>query len=146
MGVKRRLQSERGQSVIELVLILPLLVAIFAILVFFGRVLYVRLAVEQASFDGARAAIESLNAGRGPDQGYATAYATLQGWRLSPGHGAVRLYYNDWDRGTGLTCRVGYKVRVSDIPLVGWFYSGGGGVRVQAATTLRVEQYKSRWD
>jgi len=102
----RQLRSERGQSVLELVLILPLLVAIFAILVFFG----------------------------------------LQGWRLSPDHGAVRLYYNDWDRGTSLTCRVGYKVRVSDIPLVGWFYSGGGGVRVQAATTLRVEQYKSRWD
>ncbi len=40
---------ERGQAYVELVMVLPLFLMVIAALIFFGRVLYVKIALERAT-------------------------------------------------------------------------------------------------
>jgi len=142
----REERSEKGQASVELLLLVMGMVMITSAIIFFGRVLYVNLAVQAAAYDGARVAVETLSLGRGVWEARQAVEYTLYGWHLDPEAARIIITFEPWSRGSRVQCAVYYDVRVSDLPLLGWFYSGGAGVRVSADTTLRVEQYKSRWD
>ena len=55
--------SQGGQAYIELVMVLPLFLIVIAALILFGRVLYVKIALDMASYDACRAAVEALRPG-----------------------------------------------------------------------------------
>ncbi len=141
----RAVQDERGQSLAELAVVLPLILIMVSGIMFFGRVLYTALAVDAASFDAARASVETLTRERGPEQGVQAATFTLDGYYLDPSAAQISVIpLSTWDRGSAVLAHICYMVRVDDIPLVRLFFAGSG-VQVNATTTMAVDYYKSRW-
>ena len=117
--------GERGQALAELAVVLPLVLILVSGIMFFGRMLYTALAIDAASFDGARAAVETLTRTRGPDQGVQAAALTLSGYYLDPTAASINVVpLTAWDRGSAVLSHICYNVRVDDIPLVRWFSAG----------------------
>ena len=139
-----QLDNESGQGSIEMLFLIMGSLMIISGILYFGRVLYADLAVQMAAYDGARAAVETLDQTRGPHQARTAAYATLDGWLLDPSRSAVTVMYEPWNRGSRVRCIVYYRVPVGNIP--GSRLLFGRDPVVNSAVTLRVEQYKSRWN
>jgi Flp pilus assembly protein TadG len=140
----RAIRQEHGQGSIELLLLVMGILLILAGILYFGRVLYSDIAVQAAAYDGARAAVETLDGVRGPHQARTAAYAALDGWQLNPRYASVTVFYEPWNRGSRVRCLVAYRVPVGNIPGARMLF--GRDPVVRGAVTLRVEQYKSRWN
>ena len=137
-------RQSSGQAYVELVLVLSLLSLIIAGVLFFGSVLYTKLAVSMASYDGARAAVEALHEGAGVGQGREAARVTLEGFHMSASPAQVSVYYTSgWDRGQEVVCLVSYNLSLSHLPFVSAFF--GSSVPVRSWTSLRVETFRSDW-
>lgn len=134
------------EDLVPLILVLLLLVFLFGVAMFVSHVQPVKVLVVAAARNCARAGVETLAAGRGIDQAVVTAVETAaEGTAINPAGLAVRAYAEDvWGRGRVFVCEAGYSVRVSDIPLVGWFYPGDS-VPLRARVALSIEPYKARW-
>jgi len=126
------------------VLVLSLLSLIIAGVLFFGSVLYAKLAVSMASYDGARAAVEALDEGAGVGQGQTAARRTLEGFHMNTGPARVSVYStSSWDRGQEVVCLVSYNLSLSRLPFVGRFFNPT--LPVRSWTSLRVEEFRSDW-
>jgi uncharacterized protein (UPF0333 family) len=141
---QRCARSEEGQGSIELLLLVMGVLLIISGILYFGRVLYSDIAVQVAAYDGARAAIETLDNTRGPHQARTVAYTTLDGWQLNPRNSSVTVMYEPWNRGSRVRCLVSYRVPTGNIPGARLLF--GGDPVVNGSVTLRVEKYKSRWN
>ncbi len=142
---KRWLHDRRGQAYIELMLVLPLFLLTIAALIFFGRVLYVKIALDMASYDACRAAVEAMDGGAGTHQGYTAGINTLQGFYLDANAASLSISpQGAWQRGTPVVCRAVFNLFVGDIPLVSQFASGRS-VSLQSETWSRVETWRSYW-
>lgn len=138
-------RGEAGQGLAELVLILPLILIFVAGVLFFGRALYVSIALEAAAADAARASVETLNPWRGIPQGLLAARLTLEGYGLDARDARIELRpLATWSYGTPVLSRVRYRVYVGDIPLVNWFFPARS-LQLESRAYSRVEEYKSRW-
>jgi Flp pilus assembly protein TadG len=133
-----------GQAYIELVIVLPLFLIVIAALIFFGRVLYVKLALDMASYDACRAAVEALRPGDGISQGMIAGGETLKGFYLNSGAAKITISpAGGWARGTPVQCVASYDLFVGDIP--GLSFASGSGVPLQSTTWSRVELWRSDW-
>ncbi len=142
---KHWLGDRPGQAYIELVLALPLFFLTIAALIFFGRVLYVKIALDMASYDACRAAVEAMDGGAGVHQGYTAGINTLQGFYLNPNVASLSISpQGAWQRGTPVVCNVGFNLFVGDIPFLSAFVSGKS-VSIQSETWSRVETWRSYW-
>ncbi len=138
-------ESECGQAYVELVMGLPVFLLIIAGLIFFGRVLYVKIALDMASYDACRAAVEALRPGEGINQGMTAGRQTLAGFYLNPGGASLSVTpAGGWARGTPIQCSAAYDLFVGDIPGASSFGSGAG-VAIQSTTWSRVELWRSDW-
>ena len=147
MVVRRRDggESERGQAYVELVMVLPLFLIVIAALIFFGRVLYVKIALDMASYDACRAAVEALRPGDGIAQGMTAGRQTLAGFYLNPAGASIAVSpAGGWARGTPVQCTANYDLFVGDIPSLSAF-AKGSGVPLQSTTWSRVELWRSDW-
>ena len=136
---------DSGQAYIELVMVLPLFLIVIAALIFFGRVLYVKMALDMASYDACRAAVEALRASDGISQGMISGQETLKGFYLNPAGANVTISpAGGWTRGTPVQCVASYDLFIGDIPSVSSF-ANGSGVPLQSTTWSRVEQWRSDW-
>jgi len=137
--------EEEGQAYVELLLVLFLMLLFVSGILFFGRVLYVGIAVDAAAADAARASVETLNEWRGIPQGSEAARRTLRGYYLDPAAASIRVApLAGWSYGYPVRSDVSYRTYVGDIPFVGWFYPDQS-VRLHSTVFLRVEEFKSRW-
>ncbi|CAG0947834.1 hypothetical protein ANRL1_04606 [Anaerolineae bacterium] len=137
--------SDSGQAYVELVMVLPLFLIVIAALIFFGRVLYVKIALDMTSYDGCRAAVEALRPGDGIAQGLVAGRETLKGFYLNPAGANITIApAGGWARGTPVQCIATYDLFVGDIPGVSGFASGSG-VPLQSTTWSRVELWRSDW-
>ncbi len=137
--------GEKGQAYIELVMVLPLFLIVIAALIFFGRVLYVKIALDMASYDACRAAVEALRRGDGVSQGSIAGRETLKGFFLNPAAANITVSSaGGWARGTPVQCVATYDLFVGDIPSLSSFASGSG-VPLQSSTWSRVELWRSDW-
>jgi hypothetical protein len=144
--MKRLLKDEAGQAFVELVLILPFLFITIAALIFFGRVLYAKIALDMASYDACRAAVESLRPDDGLRQGLTAGRETLNGFYMNPAGAKLTVAPNGaWGRGVWVNCNARYNLYVGDIPLVSLFNSGGT-VPLSAKTWSRIETWRSWWE
>lgn len=137
------LQSQSGQGYVEVVAVLPLILLFLAGILFFGRVLYVRLALEESAMSGARAAVETLDPSRGIEQGLIAARETLRSYGLRDARVSVSPLA-PWTYGALLRVRADFRLYVADIPLIGLFYRDRS-ISLSEESYLRVEEYKSRW-
>ncbi|MBI3913114.1 MAG: pilus assembly protein [Chloroflexi bacterium] len=141
--MKRR--RDFGQAYIELVMVLPIMLIVIAALIFFGRVLYVKIALDMASYDACRAAVEALDPSAGAAQGFVAGRQTLAGFDLQLAGAAISVApQGAWDRGTPVMCAASYNVFVGDVPFVGLFHSGRG-VALESSVWSRVETWRSDW-
>ena len=133
--------------------LVPLIVSVLVLALILGLVLFVsqvqpaKVLVVAAARNCARAGVETLAAGRGLDQALVTAVETAAtGAAIDPAGMAVRARAeNVWGRGQVFVCEAGYNVKVSHLPLVGWFYPRGA-VPLRARVALDIEPYKARWE
>ncbi len=139
------LRPSSGQAYIELVMVLPLFLIVIAALILFGRVLYVKIALDMASYDACRAAVEALRPGDGIAQGMIAGQETLKGFYLNPvGANLTISPAGGWTRGTPVRCVAAYDLFVGDIPALSSIASGSG-VPLQSTTWSRVELWRSDW-
>lgn len=137
--------GEEGQAYVELLLVLFLMLLFISGILFFGRVLYVGIAVDAAAADAARASVETLNEWRGIPQGIEAAQRTLRGYYLDPAAASIKVApLAGWSYGYPVRSDVSYRTYVGDIPFVGWFYPDQS-LRLHSTVFLRVEEFKSRW-
>ena len=138
-------RKKRGQAYVEFIMVLPILLILVAAVIFFGRILYLKIALDMASYDGVRAAVEALDEQAGISQGVAAAYNTLTGFHINPaGAGIEVVPVGAWTRGTRVYCRISYELNVSDIPFLGSFFSGLS-IPMHSTTWSRVETLRSEW-
>jgi Flp pilus assembly protein TadG len=142
--MRRFIHNERGQAYLEFIILLPLVLLLIAGVIFFGRVLYVKIALDNAAYDGSRAGVESLNTGRELQQASNAARWTLAGYHLDPGAARVTVGGFTGGRGNRIWCQVAFNVYVGDIFGLEHFYPY---LTVPLASTAygQIEQYKSRW-
>ncbi len=142
--VERR-ANESGQAFVELVIVLPLFLLVIAALIFFGRVLYVKIALDMSSYDACRAAVEALRPGDGISQGIFAGLETLKGFYLNPNGASLSVSpAGAWARGTPIRCVAAYDLFVGDIPALSNI-AAGSGVPLQSTTWSRVELWRSDW-
>jgi len=138
-------RGSKGQALAEFVMVLPLLLVVLAGLIFFGRLLYVRIALDMASYDCVRTAVEALEANAGITQGRIAALNTLSGFGLdASGAGISIASVGAWERGAQVFCRVSYNLEVGDVPFVGAFFSGAS-FPLESTSWSRVETFRSEW-
>jgi len=128
-------------------MVLPLFLIVIAALIFFGRVLYVKIALDMASYDACRAAVEALRPGDGIAQGMTAGQQTLAGFHLNAAGANIAITAagrGAWDRGTPVQCTATYDLFVGDIPGLSAF-AEGSGVPIQSTTWSRVELWRSDW-
>lgn len=143
----RSVPPSSGQAYIELVMVLPLFLIVIAALIFFGRVLYVKIALDMASYDACRAAVEALRPGDGVSQGMIAGRETLRGFYLNPAGANITISpagRGAWTRGTPVQCGAAYDLFVGDIPGVSGF-AASSGMPLQSTTWSRVELWRSDW-
>lgn len=141
---RRFIRDNRGQAYIEFLLLLPVALLLIAGVIFFGRVLYTQIALDNAAYDGVRAGIASLNSGREWQQAELAARWTLAGYHLDPHDARVQVGGFPGGRGNLLSCRVDYTVYVGDILFVDRFFPEAG-MPLSSTASGQIERYKSRW-
>jgi len=139
-----QLPREEGQALLEMLIALPVLLLILAVVLGFGRVLFVALVVDQAAFTGGRFAAESLNPHQAAYQAYRATAWNLADNGLDATQMVWQLDARAWQRGGTVNNRVGVAVPVGDIPLAPLLF-GGDRVPLWQQATFRVQRWKSRW-
>ncbi len=91
-------------------------------------------------------AVETLNQGRGPEQGYQAASWALSGFNLKPEKATYSLRtHQAWGRGAEVEMRVSYRPSMQDVLGVGWVFDYTHHTLTGRAV-MRVEEWKSRWN
>lgn len=135
-------KCRRGQSYTEFILVLPIFLILIAGIVGFGRLLYVKLAVEAAAWAAGRHAVATLDEDRGVGQAQRAARYTLEGFSLDPDSSEVHVVvWGQWGRGTQVRVHVCYEVDAPGIPL-GETVSPG---HICARQTMPVSRWQSEW-
>jgi len=138
--------NERGQALVEFVLILPFLFILFAALLFFGRLIYSTIALNMSSYDACRAAVESLRQDDGQRQGLDAGRETLNGFSMSAASARLTVQsQGKWDRGAWVRCQTQYTLKTNDIPMVRLFYPGGA-IPLKSIIWSRIQTWRSWWE
>jgi Flp pilus assembly protein TadG len=132
MNLKRKLKNERGQTMTEFALILPILLVLLFGIVQFGVIFnnYVTLtdAARTASRKGAVSRQESDPKGTCESAGYAAGTGLK-----NPGTDFILTCSSSWQPGTDVTVTASYPY---DISLLGWVVASG---RLNTTMKERVE-------
>lgn len=127
----KRLKSNRGQAIVELAILLPVLLLILMAILEFGRVFNAYMIITHASREGARAGSVG-----GSDIEIAEAIGDTTP-TLDPTNMRITVSTpSGRDRGDPLTVTVEYDVDLI-VPLIGNVV--GDPVELDAATTIRIE-------
>jgi len=132
----------KGQSYVETLLVLPILLLLITGIIWFGQLAYAKLATEAAAWSGARHAISTLDPWRGPAQAFTAARYTLSGFGLNPDSARLRLtMFGYWRRGTMVRMEVCYDVPPPPLPYAEVFVPS----TICSRQTMPIYRWKSRW-
>ena len=104
-----------GQAILEMAVVLPILALILGGAFAFGPIVYMHLGVQQASFDCAIAAAQSLDGVQGYTQGLYAAEQSFSVFNLRPSRANISVR-GDWERGGMVVCEVVYRVPTEAFP------------------------------
>jgi len=133
--------STSGQAVLEMAVVIPLLALLLAASFAFAPMICVQLAVQQAAYDCALSAAQSLDASTGRFQGAASAEASFASFNLRPERAAVDVT-GSWGRSGRVTCAVKYEIAAGAFPFHGLVPIPD---TLDYAVTLPVQVNKSEW-
>jgi hypothetical protein len=136
--VRRR--GERGQALVEVALVVPVLLLLAFGVVGAGRVVHAQMGVAGVAREAARSAALADSAEEARARGTARGQDAAAGYRL--GNGSLRLAVDPggFERGGRVLAEAAYEVALDDLPLLGW-----ARVPVRSQHAERVERFRSRW-
>lgn len=130
--IKKLLGEKRGQALVELALILPILILILMGTMEFGRIFHSYLVITNASREGARAGVVGLD-----DTGIRTKVKDVAtSLSLSDTQINITPGYSSRSRGVPLTVQVDYSISLVT-PMLG--VAVPNPFPLTASTTMRVE-------
>ena len=138
------LRSRRGLSeMFTLVLALPFFLALIGLLLYFGRTLYVKAAIEDAAATGARFATTSLSGRKGCTQALEAMQMVLAGHAIDPIAAQIDIHpLQAWGRGTRAEVTVAYSVDQSWVPIFGPLL---GNPNIHTRYEVVIDPYLSRF-
>jgi Flp pilus assembly protein TadG len=134
-------RGRKGQAILELAIVLPILAVLLAAVIALGPLIYMHIATQQASFDCAVAAAQSLDESQGYMQGIYAAQASFGSFNVNPGRANISVRGN-WDRNGMVVCEIAYSVPTGAFPFHA-VLSPPSVVRY--STSLPTHVYKSEW-
>ncbi len=137
----RRSVHERGQSILELAIVLPILALLLGAIIALGPLVYMNLATQQASYDCAIAAAQSLDAAQGYAQGLYAAQASFSAFNLTPGRADISVR-GDWERNGMVVCEIAYQVPTGAFPFHAVISPPS---EVRYSVSLPPHAFKSEW-
>lgn len=141
VDVNSKAALERGDALLEMALVVPVMLLIVAFILLVGPYIRVSIAADQASYDCAMAAAQSLNASQGYTQGYVTALKSFDSFDL--GSSAVEVAISgSWERGGQVICTVSYTMPLGAFPMLQVLAIPES---VSDMTILPVQLFKSEW-
>lgn len=130
-----------GNAAVELVMLAPALLLLLALIVGAGRILSTKSSVETVAREAARSASQASSAEAARAEATARAAEVAAEFNLSDSQLSVETDPGSFERGTPLSVRVHYKVRLSDLPAFGFI---PGSFNVTARHVELAERFKSR--
>jgi Flp pilus assembly protein TadG len=134
-------RPERGQSILELAIVLPILALLLGAVIALGPLVYMNIATQQASYDCAIAAAQSLDAAQGYAQGLYAAQASFGAFNLTPARADISVR-GDWERNGMVVCEIAYRVPTGAFPFHA-VLSPPSEVRYSVSVPLHA--FKSEW-
>ena len=144
-----RLNDERGQASVELVLILPIIVLLILGTLALGRLLYVHLAILTAANDCATSAAQAPEFDHMMAQGFAARENSLRAFQVSQNvaTGAIYSAVSVHNTNGNIACQVGYPLELR------WLGTFAGSIMVgprffslEYTINLPWQPYKSSWN
>ena len=132
---------EQGDAILELAAILPLMMLIIAFVLLIGPYPRVIIATNQASYDCAMAAAQSLDMSQGYTQGVLVAAQSFDAFSLDYSNVSVRVF-GDWNRGGQVGCTISYEMPLEAFPMIRVVNVPSS---IEHTTVLPVQYYKSEW-
>jgi len=136
-----KLRDERGTAAVELALLAPVLVLLFATVVAAGRVVDTKSAVLAVAREAARAASEARDPSEAQRAADERARQVAAGLGLDPTRLVVSEDLGGFRRGEPYRVYVTYQVRLADLPALGVL---PGSFALSAEHSELIERFKSR--
>jgi len=125
----------------EMAVILPLLAILASAIITAGPYVRIAIATQQAAYDCAISAAQSLNAEQGYMQGAVAVRQSFETFGLNIGNSTTRVFGN-WNRGSNVMCEVSYHVPLGNLPLTQILAMPS---TVKYSVTLPAQYFKSKW-
>lgn len=139
-----RWRDERGSAAVEITLVAPVLVLFVLVVIFGGRLVLARQAVQSAAFDAARAASLARTQAEAHAAAARIAASTLANQKLPCATTEVVPDLTGFTKPVGtpatVTVRVVCEVPVADLGLSGF----GGTVTVEETATSALDEFRER--
>ena len=133
----RQGRLRRGQALVELALVLPVLLFLAFAVVGTGRIIQARLGVSAVAREAARAGAQA-GASTAALAGYERGQVVAQGYGLTNGTLELAVSAGKFTPGGTVTSTVSYEVRFTDLPLLGW-----AQLRVSSEAREAIDLYRS---
>jgi hypothetical protein len=138
------LRSRHGSGeLLSILIATPMVLIIIGMLMYFGRVQYVRAALEASGVAGARFAATSLSGAKGCDQAREAIRLTLAGYHLDPDAASFEVKpVTSWGRGRRARITLGYGIRQANAPIFGPLM---GDSQVKTSYEVTIDAFNNRY-
>ena len=113
-------RQQRGQAVVEMALVLPVLLLLALAVLGVGRITQAHMAARAVAWEAARAAALAVSPSTAAQQGLAAGFAVADAYHLQRAALHLRVDASDFRRGGAVQAAVRYNVSLADLPVLGW--------------------------
>jgi len=133
-------ESKKGQQMIEFAVVLPVIVFCMGLLVTFGQLIFARMVVQMAAYDGARSAVVMQSASSGRNAADDRARRALgNAIGMVEGSKQSTFSHTGWSRGGLLTYSVSIRVRTL-FPIINEDFQIGRETLIRGTSVTMVER------
>jgi len=133
-------KNERGQALVEVALVIPILLLLAFGVVAVGRVTDAQMGVSAVAREAARAAALANGPGEAASQGVTQGQEVAAGYHLGDGSLQLAVNAGNFTRGGTVQVSARYTVSLGDLPLLGWAH-----ITVGSTDLERIDLYRSFW-
>jgi len=133
-------KNERGQALVEVALVIPVLLLLAFGVVAVGRVTDAQMGVSAVAREAARAAALANDPGEAASQGVTRGQEVAAGYHLGDGSLQLAVNAGNFTRGGTVQASAHYTVSLGDLPLLGWAHITVGSTHLE-----RIDLYRSFW-
>jgi hypothetical protein len=133
-------KNDRGQALVEVALVIPMLLLLAFGVVAVGRVTDAQMGVSAVAREAARTAALANDPGEAASQGVTRGQEVASGYHLGDGSLQLAVDAGGLTRGGTVQASAHYTVSLGDLPLLGWARITVGSTHLE-----RVDLYRSFW-